>query len=329
MKKILLRQPKRMRERRSRATGACVSALALSTAAYAAPAESDVHVLAADTGDSQSPLRVLFQVPHVERIPMLLRHYAHLNWTMLMATGSASLSLCERLCVRSEHCTCAQLPDPCDTTVVNPDGTPKLSRHMHDLLIAPYADGSSDLLFVHADMWLSRRVDALLRSDDYRHKIVMPRARAEHMCYRPGTADFANVSWPLWEQFAPLCASAIATYSPKAEDDEPDVGWPLRAYGHCCYGWSDLLYLPRAVQPYWAALATGPLAEVEGHEAAISTISHALAFEGVAELTDLSCGGDCCNAANEPLLHAITQTTNCMHPVDLRDAAGWAAVEGW
>ena len=315
------------------------SALAWTAATAASVSELDaggtlVPVSKLDDGAAlgEPPLRVLFSLPYAERIPELLSHYGPLNWTMIMAMGAVNLASCHNLC--GDQCSCVLLPEPCDSTVKNLDGTHKISMRVHDLLIAPFADGSSNLLFAHADMWMSRRMGALLRSDTYRDKMVLPRSPSEHMCHQPGTTAFDNVKWMFWESFGPRCAAAVGSASPPPDDESPDVLWPLRGLGQCCYGWVDLFYLPKAAQALFAQLATGPLASVEMHEASIVTIAHALAREGIADLVDFGCQGDCCNSAKAKLLREVTNATTCMHPraqdpVDLSDAEGWARVVEW
>jgi hypothetical protein len=264
-----------------------------------------------------APLRLLLQVPYPERIPLLLRQYARLPWTILMAVPAAALDECGATCGAACVCVELSLHHHLDAR-----GAPGCTARMHDLLIAPHADGSSDLLFAHADMWLSPAVYARTRGTAQETVLLPARRTFTHWsCATPGSERFVEQAdaWPFWANFSASCDAAIRRDRESGASDGA-----LTQLNKCCYGWSDLLYLPRRAQSTFATLARGAFRTAESHEGSIVTIALALNASGVAPLDTLTCEGDCCNVDGASIWERITQDTLCAHPVDLRDRTGWS-----
>lgn len=277
------------------------------------------------------PLRVLLTVPYPERLHLLLDKYSAGEWScvttqLIIMVPSETMSTCNADCADG-RCVCAELPEKCDSTKI------ATSRSIHNLLLAPYADGSSDLLFAHSDLWLGNQLARSLAGRGLRaldrDAIWLPgrdgsgvddsgMLRADKMISSkstlalPGGGCFdanASVAWDWWESFAPKCAAA------QRRDDA--VHAPLRALGVCCFAWVDLLYLPMAKQQEFAALATGGLAEAKSHEGAIATIVAALTMHGATgeqsgRVQGVGCHGGCCQGAS---LDYVRNDTLCMHRV--------------
>ena len=294
---------------------------------------------------NKRPLRVLLTVPYPERLHLLLDKYSTGEWAcvttqLIIMVRTEAMSTCNAFVVVGNafvhastwdcadgRCVCAELPEECDSTKI------ANSRSVHNLLLAPYADGSSDLLFAHSDMWLGNQLARSLagrgpRALD-RHAIWLPgrdgsgvddsgmlpgMLQDDELMYSnstlalPGGGCFdanASVAWDWWESFAPKCAAA----------QRRDA--PLRALGVCCFAWVDLLYLPKAKQQAFAALATGGLAEATSHEGAIATIVAALTMHGATgersgRVQGVGCHGGCCQGAS---LDYVRNDTLCMHRV--------------
>tara|TARA_B110001452_G_scaffold235058_1_gene213674 strand:- start:873 stop:1862 length:990 start_codon:yes stop_codon:yes gene_type:complete len=275
---------------------------------------------------NKRPLRVLLTVPYPERLHLLLDKYSAGEWAcvttqLIIMVSPETMSTCNANCADG-RCVCAELPEECDSRKI------AASRRMHNLLLAPYADGSSDLLFAHSDMWLGNQLARSLtgrgpRALD-RDAIWLPGRdgsgfdsgmlrddelmSSKSTLALPGGGCFdanASVAWDWWESFAPKCAAA----------QRRDA--PLRALGVCCFAWVDLLYLPKAKQQAFAALATGGLAEATSHEGAIATIVAALTMHGATgersgRVQGVGCHGGCCQGAS---LDYVRNDTLCMHRV--------------
>lgn len=272
--------------------------------------------------DDDPPLRLLLNVPYPERLPMLLDVYLCKPWALILAVAPAILGNCSELC--GSRCSCVELPAVCDSK-----HTGGFAKYHHNLLIAPHADGSSDLLYAHADFWLARRMYDHVRSPLYRESILLPSECPTcpvSSCYAPGA--YPNFP-PSWQTFGPVCQSAMASEAAQGDDYRL-----LRELGECCHSWADLLYLPRAAQPMFAAMATGPFNATDIHEGAVPTIAKAIAHANVSRLTGLECAGSCCAdtgnlttlAPGQTTYDLIGANTMCAHPVDLRNASAWYAV---
>ena len=155
--------------------------------------------------------------------------------------------------------------------------------------IASFTDGSSDLLYMHSDFWVNVR--GLLRGGWLGANSVLPdastsdwpRTRARGLppmapqdCLpleamaqctgRNGNITCGgNRTWAWWSGSHHLCHQAALS-----------VG-----ASHCCYGWSDMLYLPAAAHTAYKAMAEGAFANVF-HEVAIPTIMRRL-HQGASE----------------------------------------------
>ena len=280
--------------------------------------------------DGEPPLRLLLQVPYPERVPMLIAEYRCTPWSIIFAVAPDYLDDCAEQC--GQHCTCVEMPEVCDSARVE-NG---FSKYVHNLLIAPHANASSDLLFAHADFWLSNRIYELVRGP-YRHNIVLP-SKPENLwpesCYAPGTNLSSVVlksgnPWLPWREFGPICQAGMNGTT----DDEASL--MLKDLGACCRGWVDLLYLPRETQAMFAAMATGMFNATKFHEGAIPTITAAIARANLSQpLVGLGCAGSCCDGAGDladlspgmTTYDLINDETICAHPVDLRNRTAWLKV---
>ena len=194
---------------------------------------------------------------------MLRDRYTDLPWHVMMAVPVANLTSCGSMC--GVRCECVELAQPC---VTGNWWTYGFSTHVHNLLLAPHADGSSDLLYAHADMWLSRRMYTVLRGPR-RQQIHMPgsykrpnyptnepvtESSAMTSCHTPGEADFYSERWIGWNNsnragcnngavWKAFCwANTCSAMLQSGRTDELDL--LLQSANTCCYSWSDLLYLP-------------------------------------------------------------------------------------
>ena len=142
----------------------------------------------------------------------------------------------------------------------------------------------------------------------------------KYACYATGSAAARNfTAWSWWPGFHPACEEG----SRDGQGGLDPGRVMLRASGRCCYGWSDLLYLPRASQRAFASLAKGAFGQTNAHEGAIPTIALALANAGVVlAVRALGCAGGCCAGPGWAGVQAGGRPL-CSHPMDLRDEAGW------
>ena len=295
--------------------------LQLAAGGDAPPIQHQDRQLAA--GGDAPPLRLLLNVPHPERLPMLLDVYQQIPWHILFAVAPANLTGCRDVC--GARCECVELPSQCDSVVAGGQGGK--TGFQHSLLVAPHADGSSDLLYAHGDMWLSRRLYDLVRGK-HRHSIVLPAGLENVRCAAPGTREWQQYSraWTALraEGFFPKCRALLSGGGPASEAHRL-----LRQANVCCHGWSDLLYLPRATQPMFAAMATGPFGELSVAEGAIVTIAEAITRANISQArASAECAGDCCiqriNLAPGQTTYDLIQAgTVCAHPVDLRNSSAW------
>jgi len=277
---------------------------------------ADPGALLPDFSDAtpQPQLRILLLTPHPERIPLLIDHYRGLPWRMLMAVAQERREECAALC--GGECECVDLPSQCDSSSIYERTGRPVSGHHHNLLIAPHADGSSDLLFTHSDMWMSRRMHEFVAQR--RTHILLPGAQLPESCHTPGTAAFSGNTWDKWPQWGPRCEAAML------ENGNSTTARILRGANVCCHGWADLLYLPAASQRLFAEMATSQfLAATAPHEGVIATIVNALTQQGLFSATGIGCAGSCCDVVG---YGEISNTTLCAHTVDLRDAGGWRSV---
>jgi len=244
-------------------------------------------------------MRLLLLVPYAERIPMLMQQYSCLPWSIIMAV--ADVPSCQNACADFKPaCTCTQLS-------WKQDSSNQQYTQFHHQLIANHADGSSDLLYSHADMWLSRHIYATLQGT----KSMMGPTGSS--CSTPGPGcSFQPSSWPFWADFSRGCCDGMHQGSDDAQ--------PLLEFGACCTGWADLAFLPRDTQTMFASIARGPLAGVACHEGTIPTIMHAVAKAQRSVVHSLQCAGGALGGIG---WGDITDDTRCAHPVDLRDGAGW------
>ena len=282
------------------------------------------------------PLRLLVHTPHPERIPMLVEQYACLPWHILFAVAEENTAACLEACA-SGTCTCVDLPRDCDSSKMGGIlGLPAGS--VHNLLIAPHADGSTDLVYAHSDMWLSRSMPSFIRSRPP-NTILLPAGLDPHCMPLGAKVDLdedirfhnGNTS-TMWNTFRNACEAMLRRESAQAAteaNDEDEATRLIRVANVCCFGWSDFLYLPAAAQPLFAAMATGPMRGrnatdgLSEHEGAIHTIVNAIVSAPrspfVAE--DAACLGSCCGL--EGGYDALSPDTRCAHPVDLRNSSGW------
>ena len=223
---------------------------------------------------------------------------------------------------------------------------------MHNLLLAPHADGSSDLLYAHADMWLSRRMYTVLRGPR-RQQIHMPgsykrpnyptnepvtESSAMTSCHTPGEADFYSERWIGWNNsnragcnngavWKAFCwANTCSAMLQSGRTDELDL--LLQSANTCCYSWSDLLYLPSHTQRLFSRMVTQipELRDHPYHEAVVGTVVEAIERATGRHTVGLRCGGSCCAGSTSAYEEIEENGSLCHHPVDLRNESGWRSV---
>ena len=243
---------------------------------------------------------LLFAATRVDRIswlvPLLQKMYlnectARVSQieSMHILVHSKSLAECLSLC-QTVLCRCA--------VAVRPE-----TQHVG---IAQLLDGTSDVIFAHADMWLniSAIVGLLTRENAHSSKTAMPFSGlmmrgmpVESACVplttmskchgRSGNVTCGDRTWHWWMGSQTSCPEAAQRSGLSA----------------CCYGWADLLYLPWRAHAAFRALSD-VFREVF-HEVAIPTMLH-----GMQQATTrwgppvpwlqagFSCAGSCCSNVN-------------------------------
>jgi len=111
--------------------------------------------------------------------------------------------------------------------------------------------------------------------ENQREDLIDSRAQT---CFSLGDELNNEPTWFWWDNSQAACASAIRTSGV--------------AFNQCCFGWSDLVYLPASTHKRFRSMAWA----FQGvfHEVALPTILHALAYDGVAMLAFVDCTGGCC-----------------------------------
>ena len=265
-------------------------------------------------GPRHEPLRLLIQASHVERIPLLLEAYSGVRpWTIMMLVPQDDVASCGMLCANS--CACIGLPVAAYADYL---------FKYHEYALAPLADGSSDLLYIHADMWISPAFYDLVQTN--RRTILLPRelvpvpqtdepteaegvgGSGDGRCFTP---DNINVRWSWWGNLSQACSAALRSDS------------FIQSLGTCCFGWVDMLHLPKAVQLPFAKLVTGPLSGAN-QEGAILTAARALAAQNATTLNHVKCLGSCCQGSrNPPEMVPWSSIASgdylCAHPVQLQE----------
>ena len=247
------------------------------------------------------------------RLPILLRAYSCVPRLQLVALVlTRELSGCWQViatarmygaCPGSNACTCAELKHT------------QASRHLE---ISRWADGSGDLIFTHADLW-----------------IHMPRLLARLTLMKPGGAlgtpggGMEVGGRHVESQCVPMDEMKSCTAG--VEGTPPRSDAVLTCRGHrwfwwdnsslecraaaselggglvtsCCYGWADLVILPARAHESFARLARAFARTF--HEVAIPTIVHAISSNealGQVPHHPLQCVGSCCSRVEDPLGNA-------------------------
>ena len=201
---------------------------------------------------------LLHAMKRPERVPLMLQAYGctpHLSIALLVYP--AALARCRQHVrqARSRHRACWD-GCACVAALAEPS-------HMH-VNIAHVADGTTDLLYAHADMYLN--ISALsreLRGGNATTATTATPAGGLMLSGRavePGCVPVAQMpychgqdngnrtcggrTWAWWSHSDASCRMAAVALGLEA----------------CCYGWSDLVYLPRAAQHAFRSLATGTAA---------------------------------------------------------------------
>ena len=120
--------------------------------------------------------------------------------------------------------------------------------------IAAHADGAEDLLFAHADMWLNlaswARIIAALRGESSLTPLdglIGSNYRpVKSKCFKPEVLDDAD-DWFWWLGSRHKCRAAIDQLRLSA----------------CCYGWSDVVFLPKHAQRAFRFLVDAGFQQVQ------------------------------------------------------------------
>lgn len=219
----------------------------------------------------------LVHLPHVERLPTILSAYRchHDRVALVLLTSPSELMECERACSSTLSCACITRRHPVTL------------QHRN---IIPFLKGKTDLLYFHADMWIDG--GRMLREiSANRHAAFMPAAGLQNPA--SGGAILKNGCVPLeqlgdhsawvWPNRSKLtCRAAVASAGLMGR----------RLPAQCCYGFSDLLFLPARLQHPFAQVASD--FEDVVHEVAIPTVIHALSSWDVHVSRSINCLGGCC-----------------------------------
>ena len=291
-------------------------------------------------------VELFVHVAHVERLPKLHAHYAASSSIVSRATYMITVSA-QRTC--NSFCSSQPHPLSCNCFVPNAtmwwlDGQPfdrgwaPGPHHLaHVNLCSAAVGGLDDVLFIHADMWvqlerLPLQAAAILLPSassgasgleawfppafDHPRGCPVPAHANRRRTYQRvpsevhgGCVPLAMVahecSWHwMWDARVECTAAAAATNA-----------------SVCCFGWADILYVPRAlVAPFGRAL--GGFAGVH-HEVAVATVLRLLATRDPARaaVRALQCHGSCCARLSPDGFQPDPRTSDalCGHRLKLND----------
>ena len=279
-----------------------------------------------------------------ERIPLVLRAYgcAPDIFAVVVLVYRSGLKPC-REAVAASRSSPGRACRRCSCFVARSE-----PEYMH-LNIAALADGTADLLFTHMDGFVNASMLPLLRRHNetatpagglslHGQPVEPACISLDSLAHCSGDAKSANVTcggrtWAWWSHSHIHCLAASSALGIK----------------ECCYGWSDLVYLPAHTQAAFRRLAAGasglvatariartPAVTLEQagslaalqpastdmravfHEVAIPTILNAMRLPrwGGMPWRRVRCLGSCCTGVNSPTFESGGPHL-CAHKVHL------------
>tara|TARA_B110000046_G_scaffold183448_1_gene219598 strand:- start:272 stop:1687 length:1416 start_codon:yes stop_codon:yes gene_type:complete len=267
------------------------------------PAWSNVSTIVAFQFGWFKGLNTSIRVPTLLNDMLYADAFRRYNMRMLAIMKPSELEVCERI-LQAEKLTdmCACVPG---------NRNEWAHRHMAHRHLARLADGSANLLFAHADMWLNLRGwDTLLQQ--YGNNTMMTPL--------DGLSSNRGV----------VGTSRSACLLPEILYDEPTWGWPAAsrelcvpaiariAAPACCFGWVDVVYLPRHTQPYFRA-AMRHFWGVE-LEVSIPTVINWIATNGIAKHHRVRCTG----SSNQVIEYSRIVSHLCAHKISLETVSAHA-----
>ena len=285
--------------RRERSAASCPA-----TGAHVDRGASNISTL------SGAKISLLLWVPHVQRIPLLLRHYGCMPWELRMAVPHDGMRVCATACGR--QCSCYAVPSPSHNSWCY--GNPVCH------LLPEHANGTTSLLYAHSDLWLHPGLmQQIIRQDPLAMMQPWGGLVSRHTgLWEPNQCFplriLRNVTAWHWRdtqsptQHAAQCANGVRYHKLRA----------VQQFDKCCHGWIDLLYLPRTVHARLRNVAQGFTNVFM--EVAITTALHALASSASIRRKDVNCSGSCCSTVP---WSKVESCALCTHRVGLHqyDAA--------
>jgi hypothetical protein len=234
------------------------------------------------------PLKVVVWIAqHANRLPVILRAYGcSPGLQLIILVGSDEQIGCLSLLRAARpHGACVR-PQACQCQVAKWSAQQQLAN------VAPFADGLSDMVFTHADLWFNL---SLLNSwRRLRNHSASPRGglgMVEPYCHPlrdmmtcqtvgDGNTTCAGRQWHWWSNSAPQCLQLAS----------------LANLTSCCYAWSDWFFVPKTAHAALRSLANSFKFRFLFHEVAVPTVLHALNLPrwGGTPHAMLPCTGSCC-----------------------------------
>ena len=278
--------------------------------------------LAPAPGTDQLRLALVMTVSRAERTGLLMKYEHWFTFVHLILAVGPAHDICEATLKKSKvertFCDCA--PGPWELAQKNSTLVASTMLRASRRLL-PDGRSSLGVVFAHFDMWLNVRVlDQLptyavwaLKGGLYRHARCAPR---DDIFWR-ANGGFGSVGKYLASSHpnggacpdVPLPELTVAAEAHMAARNAAITPKPIivgaQRLRTCCYGWTDLFYVPSGALLAFARLSAA-LSSLH-QEVAIPTALHTLHERARVDKKQIACHGGCCKTWN--LQH--TKSTHC------------------